>query len=326
MNYFKNKILCGLAFGALLLCIANCAAMAEEGHVDYNSAVQRFNGEQLLLNLVRLRYNETPLFLRVDSVESQGEFIGPTGQNAPKSPLFTYTPVQGQKFARKVLAPISINNIALLFQSGCSFKRLLHLCARQINGVKNSLGVSGPTPEYAPGYKHFTRIAELFQILQKRGLIDMVSEKKKADGAQISLHLQKQALTMEKTIELTGLMDLTPKPYYKLSANPAAKDPGAITLQTRSIFGVLRYLSHCVKVPAEDEKQGKVAQTRTYPDGSFDWSKAVNEIMQIHTSTAPPENSSVAVKHRGNWFFINDTDMDSKSTFTLLAQLFALQS
>jgi hypothetical protein len=34
----------------------------------------------------------------------------------------------------------------------------------------------------------------------------------------------------------------------------------------------------------------------------------------------------VVARHRGHWFYIADDDETSKSTFTLLNQLFALQS
>ncbi|MGB1881610.1 MAG: hypothetical protein ACPHTD_12920, partial [Gammaproteobacteria bacterium] len=39
-----------------------------------------------------------------------------------------------------------------------------------------------------------------------------------------------------------------------------------------------------------------------------------------------PASAAVAVNYRGHWFYIDDSDIDSKSTFALLGQLFALQS
>jgi hypothetical protein len=39
-----------------------------------------------------------------------------------------------------------------------------------------------------------------------------------------------------------------------------------------------------------------------------------------------PENAFVAVPYRGAWFYIADDDLNSKSTFMLLTQLFNLQS
>jgi len=34
----------------------------------------------------------------------------------------------------------------------------------------------------------------------------------------------------------------------------------------------------------------------------------------------------VAVFYRRSWFYIDDSDLDSKSTFSMLGQVFALQS
>jgi hypothetical protein len=34
----------------------------------------------------------------------------------------------------------------------------------------------------------------------------------------------------------------------------------------------------------------------------------------------------VAIPYRGNWFYLADNDLDSKSTFMLLMQLFRLQA
>jgi len=49
-------------------------------------------------------------------------------------------------------------------------------------------------------------------------------------------------------------------------------------------------------------------------------------LMHIHSSRQEPKNAYVAVRYRGNWFYIDDSDLTSKSTFSLLTQLFALQT
>src|SRR6516165_9040641 len=57
----------GCAFGPKVL---------EKSHWRYNEAVRRVDEEQLLRNIVRLRYNETPLDLRVSSIAAQYELDG----------------------------------------------------------------------------------------------------------------------------------------------------------------------------------------------------------------------------------------------------------
>ena len=62
----------------LLLLMAGCtgigAARIEGDRNNYNQAIQQTNDEQLLLNLVRLKYRDTPFFMEVSNVASQFTF------------------------------------------------------------------------------------------------------------------------------------------------------------------------------------------------------------------------------------------------------------
>ena len=59
----------------LAAAIAGCSvvgpASVRTGRADYNTAIQQTNAEQLLLNLVRLRYRDVPYFLEVASVSTR---------------------------------------------------------------------------------------------------------------------------------------------------------------------------------------------------------------------------------------------------------------
>ena len=57
-----------------------------------------------------------------------------------------------------------------------------------------------------------------------------------------------------------------------------------------------------------------------------DWQKLTKELMRIRWAKKPPQNAYSAIFYRGNWFYIDDSDLTSKSTFSLLMQLFALQA
>ena len=48
--------------------------------------------------------------------------------------------------------------------------------------------------------------------------------------------------------------------------------------------------------------------------------------MRIASSSMPPDNAYAAVRYRGSWFYVNDSDLTSKSTFSLLMQSFALRA
>ena len=49
-------------------------------------------------------------------------------------------------------------------------------------------------------------------------------------------------------------------------------------------------------------------------------------LFRVHGSASRPEHAFLEVQYRGYWFYIDDTDLESKSSYTLLAQLFSLQS
>jgi hypothetical protein len=58
----------------------------------------------------------------------------------------------------------------------------------------------------------------------------------------------------------------------------------------------------------------------------FDWIKATGALLRVRSTSLPPTGAVVSVSHRGNWFFIDDSDLSSKATFSLLSHLLALQS
>ena len=56
---------------------------------DYNEALARSSKEQLLINLVRLRYDDVPVFLAVDSVLTQYVYAGDVTLTGSVGPLAT---------------------------------------------------------------------------------------------------------------------------------------------------------------------------------------------------------------------------------------------
>ena len=111
----------------------------------------------MLLNLVRLKYRDTPLFLEIASVSSQ--FRLATGASASatfteenpfdsagigasvnftEQPTVTYLPLQGDEIAQRMLSPVSIDNILLLINSGWNVSRVFRLTVQQLNQYPNA--------------------------------------------------------------------------------------------------------------------------------------------------------------------------------------------
>ena len=70
-----------------------------------------------------------------------------------------------------------------------------------------------------------------------------------------------------------------------------------------------------------------VVTTTLDSDGQvFDWGQVIGDLLRIHSQLTRPTKAAVIVRHRGHWYYIDDADLTSKSTFTLLGQLFAVQA
>jgi hypothetical protein len=71
---------------------------------------------------------------------------------------------------------------------------------------------------------------------------------------------------------------------------------------------------------------GKVTLTKTSSGDIFDWKRLTDDLMHIQSHNSLPNQNAVAIKYRGSWFYIDDSDLTSKSTFSMLGQIFSLQA
>jgi hypothetical protein len=248
------------------------------------------------------------------------------GLSYTERPTVSYSPLQGDKFVEQLLAPLSLETLVLMYHSGWSVERVFRCCVQRISGAKNAPSASGPTPDYVPVYRDFHRATRIMRKPQKTGEMDLGADPE-GEGDGLALRIARTALDSEDARELQKILEVRAgKTIYPLTTDAVGGDPDRIGVVTRSLLGVLFYLSQSVEVPPADEIGGKVTVTMT-PEGlPFDWSRVTGDVMRIHWSRFRPANASVAVPYRGSWFYIADDDLNSKSTFSLLAQIFSLQA
>ncbi len=87
-----------------------------------------------------------------------------------------------------------------------------------------------------------------------------------------------------------------------------------------------REFREAVRAPKADEERGRVTRTLTASGDYFDWSDMLEDVLRIESAPTQPEHAAVSVPYRGGWFYIRDEDLQSKTTFSLLAQLITLQA
>ena len=313
---------------------------------DFNIALQQTNDEQMLLNLVRMKYRDTNMFLEVGAIASQYSLTsnitasGSLKDNFSNSiglgtkieyqekPTISYTPLHGQSFITRLLSQISPDTISLLYKSGWSVERLFLLCMERIQAVKNAPSASGPTPTYEPVFKDFHKLCDLLRDLQIKGEIklDLVSFSNDPKAKDFGLTL-KFITNNNETKDLKKVLGLGDADYYILKQGRALKD-NELNFETRSIREILFYLSHAVEVPEKHIEQGLVTFTKKKDGSKFCWKDVTGNLLKVKSSSSlvPPGNAYVSVRYRNTWYYIEDNDLNSKSTFALLIQLYDLQS
>jgi hypothetical protein len=332
---------------------------------DYNRQIIRSNDAELLLNLVRLRYSDSIFFTSVGGIVAQYAYDaslnagGTTGGGNPagatfgtaldygEKPTITYTPLTGGEAATRLLEPISIPSIMLFQQAGWSADRLLLLTVQRVNDVVNAPTAGGPTPARKPDFEAFADLAERLERLREARLegvswVQTKPEKEppapgqnkpeaKAPGRELRFWIHQPANPgsplAADVAAVRRALDLDPgRDEFTITEFPYRRQPPELGVDSRSLLGVLYFLSQSVEVPAEDVQAGLVTVTEDALGQPFDWSRITRKIMTIHSQRKRPENAYVAVEHRGWWFYIADNDHTSKATWSFLSILFALQS
>lgn len=324
------------AIGCLLLvgCVSVGPRTIRSASFDYNEAIARSWNEQLLLNLVRLRYRDSPYFLRVTSVTTQyvleasasagKTFVGGSdsdpsdlgvGIDYTERPTVTYLPVQGEEFTRQLLLPVSLDSLFLLTQSGWSAEQVLRCCVERVGDLRNAAALGGTPSE---SIDDFHRVGELLQWFRQGNRLD-VAIVSRGDRSVLQLTVPPAAAATPESSELRRLLGLEEDgESFTLVPLFATREDGEVGMLPRSLLAIMFFLSQGVEVPQRDLEQGRVEEAGgpATLDGLF----------SVRVSSDRPVDAFARVRYRDSWFFIADDDFEAKETFGLLSYLLALQS
>ena len=321
-------------------------------HPLYNEVISRSLNEQFLLNLVRLRYRDNPYFLEVGSVavnsslESEmsagvsivsagGDTASPSGSVTYKqNPTVSYTPLRGNQFLKQMLSPIPLEALLTLTQSGWSVQRVMSLCVERANNLDNAANASGPTPTGEPRYERFRTLVDILRELQQADAMELGAAAVQPNGnaakkmvRNLVLRFKGGAELADKFRELCMLLEVpVDSTELVLTSNFFDKPANGVAVRTRSMMGIMFFLSHNIRGSDADEKEGLV--TRTPPPGGegYPWRQVTGRLFNAHSAKARPQGAFLAVPYRGSWFYLRNNDLETKSTFMLLNQLFNLQA
>src|SRR5262249_15493837 len=164
----------------------------DQTRLHYNEVIKRTTEEQLLLNIVRLRYTDTPSSLAVSAIAAQFErshslqltpfFVA--GNDAsftavlPQAlalgadrPTVSFTPLDDQEFTRKLFTPLPLEGVLYLAKTTWPIATVFRLYLENLNWVPKAQTASGPTPTQAPVVAAFLQGMAVLQRLQDRAEI-----------------------------------------------------------------------------------------------------------------------------------------------------------
>ena len=306
---------------------------------DYNIAIAESWKSQMLLNIVKIRYADPPVFMDVSSVINQvgiqntfnlsaGWSFPPSGNSqsiggtttVAEKPTITYAPLSGEKFTRSLLTPISPPSLLYLIQAGWPVRQLFGLCVKSINNMDNQSSAPGFARTMDP---EFQQLIELLEKIQKSGAVGNRIERKGKEEAAVIILRRKAGKGTDLEISEAGrLLGLKPETTeFKVIYGAAPMQQDDVAILTRSIMDIIIELSAQIEVPIEQAAEG-----RTYATSSQigDGKGQVPPLIRIHCSKEKPSDSFVAINNRNYWFWIDDRDRPSKSIFTFLMILFSL--
>ncbi len=131
---------------------------------DYSTAIADSWKQQTLLNIVKLRYLDLPVFVDVASIVSgysmqtgvsvngtlssqnaiQGNYLAAGGQAIyTDRPTVTYVPLTGEKFLRGLITPIDPKNIFFMLQAGYPADFILALTVESAERRSQPLDLRG---------------------------------------------------------------------------------------------------------------------------------------------------------------------------------------
>tara|TARA_B100000809_G_C14959398_1_gene466812 strand:- start:106 stop:687 length:582 start_codon:yes stop_codon:yes gene_type:complete len=158
-----------LLYGSVYMRVHPRTTPNRQRKTHYNAAIQRTFQQEMLLNIVRLKYREVPEFLTVGGIAAQYSFdsSAAAGLTIPEGvldifslnssvsrsekPTISYVPA-GEEFQKGLLAPIDPESLQLLCRTGWSWERILRTTVQYLNEVNNATSAGGPTPDLKPEF------------------------------------------------------------------------------------------------------------------------------------------------------------------------------
>ena len=309
---------------------------------DYSTAIADSWKQQTLLNIVKLRYMDLPVFVDVASIVAgysmqtgvsvngtlssekaiQGNYASIGGQAIyTDRPTITYVPMTGEKFLRGLITPLDPKNVFFLLQSGYAADFILGLAVESLNGVRNRSTAGGTVREADP---EFIRVLDLLREVQAAGAFGMRVEEDKVKGSTGVVFFRRDdvpAEIAEKGAEIRRLLKLPPdQQKFVLTYSPMRGLENELAVNSRSMLQIMQAFARRLDVPEAHLKDRSAwPSPETAPAAQSPQQKA-----RIYSGKDKPAAAFAAVRYRDYWFWVDNGDLQTKRTLTVVMFFFTL--
>ena len=311
---------------------------------NYATAISDSWKNQMLLNMVKIRYADTPVFVDVASVISQyslegeirlgaswsdgisgdGQNVGGTGKYRDQ-PTITYAPLIGKKFSESLMTPIPPPAIFFLIQAGWPVDFVFRTCVQTINNIHNRSGAQINLREADP---EFYRLISLLTDVQKSGAVGMRIEVGKDKKKATVFSFRAKNISPEVVTKIRSakrILGLNPdEREFKVVYGSIPRDDTEVAVLSRSMLEIIVEMASYIDVPDKHIAEGRTYETFI---GQMDVSAEFGPLITIYSDSdsdsSKPDDEFVAIRYRNHWFWIDDRDLKSKRTFSFLMLLFS---
>lgn len=304
--------------------------------LDYGRSIGDTWKNQMLANLVKLRYLDMPVFVDVGQIVSgytietkvaanlgfnnslvggDSQILGAEGRYTDR-PTITYTPKIGEEYLRSLLEPVAPSALLSLVQADYNAEVLFTWAVESINGLQNFSTRKGDTHA---ADAEFIEFARLMSELQDIGAVGFELEQDPASGNDMVLFFTDKNISdaarsmQQRARQLIGLADRKSK--FRVRYAPFAISDDTLAIQTRSVIQMLLAMSKFIDVPT-----GKVS--RAVP--GYILPENVRRPFRVHTSIDHPTDAFASIRYHGDWYWIDHDDLITKRVFVLMLFLTTL--
>jgi hypothetical protein len=289
-----RSMLAVTALTGLSLLLGGCSAAnraIRSDFTEFNTTLQFNQTQQMLLNVVRMHFRESPMFLQAGSLTAayesrMGANLGLSRAQTVLSesesgidysfstkPTVSYATVEGKNYVQQLLTEISPETFSLLLRAGWPVEPLATLLMERITLPGGAALVNHAG---APSFAKFKEFVARMEAAQAEYQLTVVP-----GPAGYALKIGAEEVPLQ-------------------------------ACQFRSLFEVMFTASHNTPTPPGQERRAK--------------ERPANGMLTIRVSDSRLRDSMVWVRHSGHFYSISHDDVNSKDTLALLMQLYRIQA